>query len=498
MADIIIISLSEMITCPNDKFSFPLHQGIEESLIAEKRREYARERAEVRVQIEREVRETYAVENDKRHADELRQRDALIDKIKAQAEEEKERITLTVSKEFEVRLQNQAGQAAEAQRRLAEFEKREAGLVLLQKELAQKEQALKVDAVRQVELEREQIRKAAKAEEAQRAAITQQQLTEEKRTLEKIITELQRKNAEDGKRQLELQVQLNSLKVNQDAVIQRASLEAAEVSRRDAVEQESKKFELKLAELEKQRDDARQAADGLRRQLEQGSQQIQGDVLEELVERELPQYFKHDLFERIGKGINGADFLHKVVNDANRLCGSITWEVKNAKNWNPNWVDKLRNDQSANDSEFGVLVTTSLPPGIEHFGQVDGIWVCDLTSVIGLATCLRLQVINLAYARASAEGRDQKMDVLYQYLVGPQFRNRVDQVMKTFIRLQKQVAAERRTMSKQWNAREQGIQIVIDTISAMYGDLQEIVGETSLPEIPSLVLEESEDGQTPE
>jgi hypothetical protein len=410
-----------------------------------------------------------------------------------QAEKEKERITLSVTKEFEEKLKSEALQAAEARRKLAEFQKRESELVLLKRELAQKEQNLKLDAVRQVELEREQIRKAAIAEEARRSAIAQQQLTEEKKTLEKLITELQRKNAEDSKRQVELHVRLNSLKANQEAEIQRASMEAAEVSRRDAVEQESKKFELKLAELAKQRDDARQAADELRRQLEQGSQQIQGDVLEELVERELPQYFKHDIFERIAKGINGADFLHKVVNDANRMCGSITWEVKNAKNWNPNWIGKLRNDQSTNDSEFGVLVTASLPPGIQHFGQVDGIWVCDLTAAIGLATCLRLQVINLAYARASADGRDQKMSVLYQYLVGPQFRNRVDQVMKTFIRLQKQVAAERRAMNKQWNAREQGIQIVIDTISAIYGDLQEIVGEKSLPEIPSLELEESED-----
>jgi hypothetical protein len=218
--DLIIVSLNELITCPNDKFRFPLHQGIEENLIAEKRLQYAQERAKVRVQIEREISETYAAENGKRHAEELRQRDVEIERFKAETRKAREDITTEVAKSFEERLRVEAGRATEARKKLAEFEKRESDLLLLKKELAEKEQALRIDAIRQVELEREKIRKATKAEEAQRTEILEKQLGEEKKTLQGLITELQGKNAEETKRNVQLQVQLNSIKANHDSEIQ--------------------------------------------------------------------------------------------------------------------------------------------------------------------------------------------------------------------------------------------------------------------------------------
>jgi hypothetical protein len=127
---------------------------------------------------------------------------------------------------------------------------------------------------------------------------------------------------------------------------------------------------------------------------------------------------------------------------------------------------------------------------------LNGIWVCDLSSWSGLATVLRLQVLNLAAARASAEGRDQKMDILYKYLTGPEFRERVNAVMQTFIQMQDQLNREKRAISKHWSTREKQVQKVLEGIAGMYGDLQGIIGKTSLPEIEALELAYGEEEMT--
>jgi hypothetical protein len=148
----------------------------------------------------------------------------------------------------------------------------------------------------------------------------------------------------------------------------------------------------------------------------------------------------------------------------------------------------------ANKSEFGVLVSTVLPPGVNHFGLIEGLWVCDLTVWPILASTLRQQLMALTFARLSAQGRDTKMEILYRYLTGPEFRERVNAILRTFVGMQEQLEKEKRALIKQWGAREKQIETVINGLSGMYGDLQGIIGSASLPEISSLKLEEPEQG----
>jgi hypothetical protein len=94
----------------------------------------------------------------------------------------------------------------------------------------------------------------------------------------------------------------------------------------------------------------------------------------------------------------------------------------------------------------------------------------------------------VAFAHAASQGKHDKMDMLYRYLVGDEFRHRIEAIVEAFTSMQEQLQKERRAMERQWSEREKLITRVVTNTSGMYGDLQGIVGAT-LPTIPALELD---------
>jgi hypothetical protein len=459
------ISLKQEVVCPEDsEHRFPLREGLAESTVHRMQREWLDEQeqelARTRDQIGREFSEREkALE---------RQLQQLADEISSWRNRES---TLLGER--------------------AKFEKEKA------------EQA--INLARQIEAEREAISQAVRTEELQRAKTREQILKDQMGGQIQLIQEIRKQLTEKNAAEINLKQAIEELKLGHQEALLKASSDARQAAAADALqkaeqevkqrfEEELESLRLKQRELEKQRDDAKHVAEDLRRRMAQGSQQTQGEVLELILERELANRFGSDRIEPISKGVFGADVVQYVLSPDGRLCGSITWETKNAQNWNPRWLEKLRTDMIANKSEFGVLVSTVLPAGVNHFGLVDGLWVCDLTVWPILASTLRQQLMALTFARLSAQGRDTKMEILYRYLTGPEFRERVNAILRTFVGMQEQLEKEKRALIKQWGAREKQIETVINGLSGMYGDLQGIIGSASLPEISSLKLEEPEQG----
>jgi len=374
----------------------------------------------------------------------------------------------------------------------------------IQEEQAEANAKEKFELQARFEAEREAIRQAAKSEESQKAKIREQAFQEQMAAQARLIDEIRRQLSEKSAAEFNLQQSIEALKAEQNLALAKAAADARELSRIEAMglaekklgekfEQELEALRLKQRELEKQRDDAKEAAHELRRRMEQGSQQAQGEALELTLEAELAFRFPTDRVEPIANGAYGADILHTIIMADGRNCGSITWETKNAQSWNSKWLEKLRTDVISSKSEFGVLVSTALPEGVKYFDQIDGMYVCSLSVWFAVAAMLRQQIINLAFARASAEGRDQKMDVVYRYLTGPEFRERVNAIIQTFVGMQDQLSQEKRALMKHWSRREKQIQTVLNGLSGMYGDLQGIIGTASLPEIETLEITDLED-----
>jgi len=255
---------------------------------------------------------------------------------------------------------------------------------------------------------------------------------------------------------------------------------------------------LKDAEKDKKLQDAIIANEELRRKLQQGSQQTQGEVLELHIEELLEMNFSPDTIEPVPKGVRGADVIQRVYNRRGDACGVIVWESKHTKTWSQSWIQKLKDNLRLAKGDVGVLVTDVLPKGVQNFATIDGVWVTTPLCALGLAMALRGQLIEVATTKLSAVGKNEKMEMLYRYLSGPEFKQRVEAIVESFVDMQKDLQTERRTAESRWSKREKQIQRVITNTAGMYGDFGGLIG-TSLQSIPALTPgeEDSETEETP-
>jgi hypothetical protein len=243
---------------------------------------------------------------------------------------------------------------------------------------------------------------------------------------------------------------------------------------------------LKDGERERQLADMRRQIEDLKRKAEQGSQQLQGEAGEVELEATLKATFPFDDVTPVGQGVRGAD-IHQIVVDARgSRCGAILWECKNAKNWSDGWIGKLKDDQRTLRADVAVLVTASLPRGCARFTVIDGTLVTDFACAAPLAAIVRANLLQLAQTRSAAVNKGEKLELLYRYLSGIEFRQRVEAIVEAFERMREELDQERRAAERQWAKRTKQIEAVTFNISGMYGDLQGLV--PALPSIARLEL----------
>lgn len=243
---------------------------------------------------------------------------------------------------------------------------------------------------------------------------------------------------------------------------------------------------VKLAEKDQQMDTMRRQIEALKKKSEQGSQQLQGEAAEVLLEDRLGSAFPLDQLEPVGKGVAGADVLQKVAGPVG-VAGVILWESKRTANWNPAWLAKLREDQRAAGADLCVLVSAARPEGLDSFAERDGVWVCAPSHALPLAAVLRHTLLAVAASKSVQDGQETKMELVYAYLTGPKFRHRVEAIVENFEDMRADLDRERRALTKLWAKREKQIDGVIAATVGMYGDLEGIAGQ-AMPQIDGLEL----------
>lgn len=304
----------------------------------------------------------------------------------------------------------------------------------------------------------------------------------------------------EGMRQTELQLrrerrELEERQRSYELELARRLDEERERIRQEAEHRVAEEHRLKDLEKDKQIQDLLRDIEELKRKAEQGPIQRKGEVLEIEIEEILKSHFPMDQVEPVAKGKKGADILQRVYNPRGEWCGTIIWEAKRTKNWNEGWVEKLKEDQREAKAEIAVIATTAMPKEINHFSYIDGVWVTDYSLVSSLAMALRLNLIQLANEKKAAVGKQEKMELLYAYLNGSEFKQKVEAVVKAFLTMKADLENEKAAMNRIWAKREKQIERVITNVSRMVGDMQGIIG-ASLPEIKSLefkALDESDE-----
>ena len=260
-------------------------------------------------------------------------------------------------------------------------------------------------------------------------------------------------------------------------------LDAERTSIRESAQRDtSEQFRLKESEYNQRIEAMKKLNDELQRKLDQGSEQAHGEVQELDLEQLLRDHYPDDEIIPVPKGQHGGDVLHRVRTRAGVHCGTILWEAKRTKNWTENWLPKLRNDQRASKAELAVLMTTKMPKDRDLFCCVDSVWVTDPVCAMHLANLLRHHLLEVALIRQNEEGRQEKADKIYGYLVSPQFKQRVDGLLEPLAFMTKQLESERTAMQSHWAKREMQIKLAVGSLAGFYGDVQAIAGQ-SLPEI---------------
>ena len=410
-------------------------------------------------------------------------------------------VTQALSRQIRGELEKEVGRTLRA---------REEALERRAKELDDAEKLVGDRVEAALRTEREKIRSEVREKESEAVRLQMDALAEELGEKRKKLEEAQRAELDLRRRTREVEERESALALE---VERKLDAERKRVSD-EVLKRSQEEHRLKEAESQRQMDSLRKQIDDLKRRAEQGSQQLQGEVLELEIEDVLRTACPWDRIEPVPKGVRGADLLHSVIDASGKLAGTIVWESKRTKAWSDGWLEKIKEDQRALCAEHAIIVSQVLPKTLcsssegglrgsssegglrgsssegglrASFGRVEGVWVTNIACTPGLAIALRLGILAAGAARTAAEGRSEKMEVLYDYLTGHEFHQRVEGIVEAFQSMREDLESEKAAMARLWKKREKEISRVLSSTSVMVGDLQGILGQ-ALPRIESLEL----------
>lgn len=340
----------------------------------------------------------------------------------------------------------------------------------------------------QEEVFKNKVDEATKQAEKNLQQKIQQKLESEQEERFKLLNEELTQKSEKIKEMNRLQAQVSQLEREKSemkdafqAEAEKSFNEKISCERERIQKLEKEKSELRERELLKQIEDQKKLTEEMKRKQEQGSMQLQGEVLELAIEEFLGMQFPLDTISEIKKGANGADCLHTVHTREMQNCGTIYYESKRTKNFSPTWIDKFKNDIRDKKADIGVLVTEVLPAGMDRMGLYEGIYVCTYQEFKGLVTVLRQSIINISDAVQKQENKGDKMEMLYDFLTGAEFRMQVEGIVEGFTQMQADLVSEKRRMQTMWKQREKQIEKVICNTINMYGSIRGIAGNAVQP-----------------
>lgn len=352
-----------------------------------------------------------------------------------------------------------------------------------------KEKEFAQEVVKQKKLHEEELRKKLEEEVAVK-------LKDSKNESE----ELAEKNRKQQEELLEMNKTMRLMKTRQEEreLENQKKLAAAEDEIKERIKKQAdEENHLKLEQERKRTSDALKQVEDMKRKLEQGSQQSQGEVLELELERALAHEFPFDEIKPVPKGIRGADILHIVRNNSGIQVGTILWELKRTKAWSGDWISKLKDDQREVKADIAILISNVVPETVKLLGEIQEVIVAEYTAAMGVARLVRMRLIELGTYRSAAENSEEKKDVLYNYIMSREFKHRMEAIAEAFKAQRDILQQEKNWFTKKWAKQEKLIDKMQGNSIAMLGEMEAITGHElqepdELDSLPSdIVVEET-------
>jgi hypothetical protein len=368
---------------------------------------------------------------------------------------------------------------------------------LLQKQQAEFEEKKK----RENELFQDKLNQKVKEEKEQIEKRLRLQLETEQQDQIKLMQNELNLKQEQLKELNRTKAEIEQLKREKDMVKEQTLMEAEKAlsiklnEERDKIKKlEQDRTELTIKELHKQLEDQKRLTEEMKRKQEQGSMQLQGEVQELAIEEYLMAQFPLDTIDEIKKGARGGDCVQIVNTRTKQNCGTIYYESKRTKDFQPSWIEKFKTDIRIKGANIGVLVTDVYPSDMQRMGLKEGIWICSYEEFKGLCKVLRESIVQLDSALATQENKGDKMSLLYDFLTSNTFRMQIEAIVEGFSQMQSDLDSEKRAMQRIWKTREKQIEKVITNTIDMYGSIKGIagnaIGEIKALELPGANLDE--------
>ncbi|MES9853573.1 MAG: DUF2130 domain-containing protein [Candidatus Thiodiazotropha sp. L084R] len=325
------------------------------------------------------------------------------------------------------------------------------------------------------------LRKQAEEEQEERLAVLQKELatkSDQVKELNKFKADIERlkREKDELKDKIELEAQQ---KINQTLSEEKEKIRKSE----------AEKAQLNISEKEQIINQLKEQLQEAQRKADQGSMQLQGEVQEIAIEEWLSVQFPLDSIDEIKKGERGADCLQTINTHSRTNCGTIYYESKRTKNFQPTWIEKFKADIRDRNADIGVLVTEAMPADMDRLGLKDGIWICSFDEFKGLCTVLRESVIQLSMAITTQENKGEKMGMLYDFLTSNEFRLQIEAIVEGFTQMKTDLDSEKRSMQGIWKKREKQIDKVLLNTNHMYSSIKGIAGSAvqsvALLELPA-------------
>ncbi len=385
-------------------------------------------------------------------------------------------IRVQLEQEFEKKLSLNARKVSEAVRK-EEGEKFRAHLQMLEEDRKVKIQRLKELEALAVSMSQKELE--LKSREDQLELELRKRLLDRERLLKEQLEKTARDKAEIALREREL-----ALKRDQESLALAMQKKLQEQTERIREEER-----LRQAELQKKLDDQNKLINEMKRKSEQGSMQLQGEIQELAIEDYLGHAFPRDVIEEVSKGKRGGDCVHIVRDNFERVCGKILYESKRTKHFSNDWIGKLKDDMRLKQADIGVIVTEALPEGMSRFGECDGVWICTFPEFKALAYLFRHNLSRIGEIIASQENKGEKMNMIYAYVTGTEFRQKLEAAFESYHDMQEDLIKEKTVMMSQWAKREKRLLKAMENLVCLYGDVRGIAGG-AVQEIKSLEMPE--------
>lgn len=395
------------------------------------------------------------------------------DELQRAKTEQSERIRKEYNAQAEKRLQLAVQSAVTEAQQLADLRlQKERQAAKLELDKAKQTTELEVEKAKQTtELETERLRREASASKESEKALRKQ--------LSDLLEELSKANKAREEAELTARKEL---------------LDKEKQIREEAAKRASEDYNTKIREQEETISKLREQLTTAKQVAEQGSQQLQGEILELDIEQGLRASFPFDAIEEVKKGERGSDVRQTVNEQLYMNCGLVLWECKNAKTYQSSWLSKLKDELAEEKAQIGVIVFNPTDGGGDDFKQLsENIWLVKPRYAIMLATFLREVLVKVFIANRNAEGKDVKIELIYNYLTGGEFSNRMRYILESYDEMARQLDIEKKQAQKRWATQEKILQKVTNSLYGMSGDLQGIAGK----EIIALPVLDDEEKHVP-